>query len=82
MVPCMAVLRCCEVVDVLVSARDWTLGDAVDAVHLIGAQLSDAMPMDRRAVVAVVVLHVDDDLVTPAGLDCWSWVSAIEGDPV
>jgi hypothetical protein len=79
-VPSMAILRGSEVVDVFRVAGDGALGDAIHAVHLIGAELADSVPVHGGAVVAVVVPHPDDDLVAPAGLDRGARVCAVEGD--
>ena len=68
MVPRVAVLHGREVVGKGVTRGDGALGDAVDAVHLVGIELSDSMPVDSRAIVRYSVGDVDDYLVAPASL--------------
>lgn len=77
-VPGMAILQGLEFVGEGIALGNRALCDAVHAVHLVGVELGDSMPMDGGAVLLVVVLHVDNKLVAPARLDEWSGKRAIE----
>lgn len=46
--------------------------------HLIRVKLSDTMPVHRCAILVVVVLDVNDNLVTPTRLDFWSGEGGVE----
>lgn len=79
-IPSVAVLGRVESVRVLFIVGDGTLCDAVDAIHFVGSQLADSVPVNRGSVVVVAVLYVDDDFITPACLNGRTRVGAIEGD--
>lgn len=42
--------------------------------------LTDTVPMDRASIVGHVIGHMDNDLVTPVGNDCWARNRAIDGE--
>lgn len=50
-IPAGSVLGCAPFVGETVSRSDWTLGHARDAIVVVGIVLSDAMEMNRSAVV-------------------------------
>lgn len=45
----------------------------------IGAQLTDTVPMDGSTVVTHVVGNINDNVVTPVALNCWSWNLTVYG---
>jgi len=50
--------------------RDGALRDLRDAVHVGAGALQDAVPVDARALLSHLVLHVHDDPVAQANLQC------------
>lgn len=50
-IPCAAVLQCSELVDESVVVGDWTLCNAIHAIHVHSILLADAVPMNAGPVV-------------------------------
>ena len=65
----MAVLECPELVSKHISPSNRALRNAIDTIHLIRVQLADAVPVDSRAILIIIVPDMDDELVTPASLN-------------
>lgn len=78
MIPGMSVLPRSELVRVFLAIRDWTLSDAVDAVHVVAVKLTEAVPVDGSPIVAILVSDMDDNLITPAGLNDGPWIGAVQ----
>lgn len=78
MVPRMAVLQGAELVSKLISFGNWALSDAVDTIHLVRKQLTNTMPMYCGSVLVIVILDVNDQLITPASLYQWPWELLVE----
>jgi hypothetical protein len=55
-VPSRAILHGAESVCVRFSGCNWTLGHAIDSIHLQGAELSQAVPMDRCSIEQKIIL--------------------------
>src|SRR3569833_3215732 len=68
-IPRRAILRGIEAVHEIVVGRNGTLCNPVDAVHVHGEPLADAMPMDAGTVMGKLVGNVHFDQISPAGLD-------------
>jgi len=64
----MTVLPQPEFIRESVTVWDWTLGDAIHAVHLSGIELTNAVPVNGCAILFHVVRDVDDNLISPASL--------------
>jgi hypothetical protein len=75
----MPILCRCEVVREGRVAWYWTLCDSIDAVHFVGAELADAVPVNCCAVVTIMVSNMHNNLITPTGLNDGPWVSPVEG---
>lgn len=74
----MPVLQRPELISEGVPLGDRALCDAVDTVHLHSVQLSDAMPVDRCTIGVIVVLDMNNNLVTPACLNQGAGESLVE----
>lgn len=49
-----------------------TFGDTIGAVHWIGIELSQTMPVETRPVVGETIFHCDLKGVTPSSTNSWS----------
>lgn len=65
----MSVLERLPLIGVGVTLSDRALRNTVDAIHLIGAQLANSVPMDCGSILVIVVLDMNDKFVTPAGFN-------------
>ena len=77
-VPGVAVLQSLKLVCEGVPLSDWTLSDTIDAIHLISEKLPDTMPVDGGAILLICIGDVDNDVITPARFDQWSWKGVVE----
>ena len=59
MIPGATILKCFPSVGKVVSRCNWTLSDAIDAIHVHGLPLSDTVPMNTSSVPSKIVLHLD-----------------------
>lgn len=69
MIPCVAILGRPEFISKHISLSNRALCDAVDTVHVVCVQLADAVPVDSRAILVIIVSHMNDKLVTPTSLN-------------
>lgn len=74
----MPVLQRLELVCERVPLSNRTLRNAIDTIHLHGTELTDAVPMNGRAVGIIVILDMDDQFVAPTSFDQGSWVRLVE----
>jgi hypothetical protein len=51
------ILSSLEAVDSGLAWRHWTLGDAIDAVHLVGSELPHTMPMESGSIGGQVIRY-------------------------
>lgn len=77
-IPRMPVLQNLEFVGKRVSFRNRTLRNTIHAVHLHSAELAQAMPVNCSTIGVIVVLDMNDQLITPACFDQRSWICLVE----
>ena len=63
MIPRASVLHCCPIICEAIPRRDWTLGDAVDAVHMHGVELTNTVPVNTGTVVLQMVVDINNHLL-------------------
>lgn len=77
-VPAGPVLSGNEFVSFSHAGRNWTLGEAVSPIVLIGIELTEPVPMNTCAVMRHVVVHDDPYPVTPVRSDGRARVLAVD----
>lgn len=78
-VPCRTELSAEKRVCAALAWRQWTLGDGPSPIHRIGLPLSDAMPVNARAIGGEAVAHSNLNGVTPLCADRWTRILAVDG---
>ena len=78
MIPRCAILGNIEYISKAVAVSNWALRYAVNSIHFKGILHSDAVPVDRSAIVSQLVFDCDFERVTPASLNPWTGILEIE----
>lgn len=74
----MPILSDLECIGKGIILSDRALRNTIHTVHLIGPKLSQAMPMDSVAILAILVGDMDDEFITPAGLEQRARIRAVK----
>jgi hypothetical protein len=77
-VPSVPILLCSEIIGERDIRGDGTLCDSVNAVHLVGMELANAVPVYRRAVSGNRVGDMDNELIAPASFERRAGVGPVE----
>lgn len=77
-IPRCAILGDVERISKAVAVSNWALRYAVNSIHFKRVLHSDAVPVDRSAIVSQVVFNCDFERVTPASLNPWTGILEIE----
>lgn len=72
MVPGSAILSCNEEIGSRLTRSEGTFGDPIGAIHGIGTELSDAVPVEACSVVCEAIFDSDLDIIAPSSTDGWS----------
>jgi hypothetical protein len=65
-----AVLGSLETIRSRLSRCDWAFSKTVHAIHLVGSELSHAMPVNSSSIGSQVTCHGDLEGVSPVGNEC------------
>lgn len=74
----MPVLQQLELIGERISLCNRTLRDTIHAVHLHCTELAQAMPVNCSTIGSIIVLDMNNHLVTPAGFDQRAWIGLVE----
>ena len=78
MIPSGTILSCVPLVDERVSRGNWTLSNAIHAVHMHCLVLPDSVPVDTGTIIGQTIDDSDLDYVSPTGLQPRSRICIIE----
>lgn len=77
-VPSMSILQGLPLIGEAITLSNWTLRDTIDTVHLISIELTNSVPVYRSSVPIIVISNMNDELVSPAGLNLRAWETLVE----
>lgn len=72
-IPRSTILRCLEKICLGGARSKWAFSNTIDAILVIGIELTQSMPMDACTIVLHLVDNCDLDIISPIRFDCWAW---------
>lgn len=76
-IPTSSIGRCVELVGSACTWSDSTLSDTRNTILIVGAVLSNTVPVDGSGIVGEAVDNSNLDHITPVGYDCVAWCLAV-----